>query len=357
MEVSKNLFDILGIFIGFVCVILLLSIVVTSMVQTIQASIRLRARNLQKGIQTIIETLYGNEDHDPKVLALRALHAKSVCFFGRIDNRPEISLKRFLGPPISYIDPKDLPKALKMAGLEDAEINEKAKQITESFNKMWNQLENRFMVRIRFVTIVCAIIVAGYFQVSTPDLLKKLSVNKPFRDEIERVARGIEKPLALPTYGALSEKALATLEGEFPEVEEKIEGASGVGVDKADLIEELETLLTGMGERKDKIIERYNELLDGMYIEQRDAAITAAKDAEGTLATIDITGWPEHWTFYYKNGAVKWGNTIGVLITAVLLTFGAPFWFERLKEALRLKDVLSKGIKPEDSKESKKSDK
>lgn len=354
MEVSKNLFDILGIFIGFVCVILLLSIVVTSMVQTIQASLRLRARNLQKGIQTIIETLYENEDHDPEALALRALHAKSICFFGRIDDRPEISLKRLMGPPISYMDPKDLPKALSMAGLKDAEIKDKAKQITDSFNKMWNQLENRFMVRIRFVTIVCAVIVAGYFQVSTPALLKKLSTDEPRRDAIERVARGIEKLVVLPTYGELSEKALATLEGEFPDVEEKIKEASGVGSDKADLIEELETLLAGMGERKDKIIERYNELLNDMYVEQRDAAIKAAKEAEGTLATIDITGWPEQWAFYYEKGAVKWGNAIGVLITAVLLTLGAPFWFERLKEALKLKDVLSKGIKVEDKKAGKK---
>ena len=356
MEASHSLFDILGIFIGFICIILLLSIVVTSMVQTIQASLRLRGRNLQKGIQTLIETLYGKEGHDPKELALKALHAKSICFFGRIDDRPEIRFKRFWGPPVSYMDPEDLPKALRMAGLEDAQLRDRAKQITESFNKMWNQLENRFMMRIRLVTVVCAIIVAGYFQVSAPALLKKLSMDEPWRDQVERVAAGVKKPAVLPTYDEASEKALAMLQGEYPAVEEKIEEASGVGADKAALIAELETLLSGMGERKDKIIERYKELLDGLYTEQREAAVKAARDAGGMLARVDIAGWHEKWAFYFKNGTVrwgnvKWGNFIGVLMTAVLLTFGAPFWFERLKEALKLKDILSKGIKPEDKQE------
>jgi hypothetical protein len=45
---------------------------------------------------------------------------------------------------------------------------------------------------------------------------------------------------------------------------------------------------------------------------------------------------------------VQWGNVIGVLVTAILLSFGAPFWFERLKNVVKFKDALSKGLKMED---------
>jgi hypothetical protein len=34
---------------------------------------------------------------------------------------------------------------------------------------------------------------------------------------------------------------------------------------------------------------------------------------------------------------------IGVLITAILLSCGAPFWFEQLKNVASLRDALSKG--------------
>ena len=45
---------------------------------------------------------------------------------------------------------------------------------------------------------------------------------------------------------------------------------------------------------------------------------------------------------------MQWGNVIGVLVTAILLSFGAPFWFERLKNVVKFKDALSKGLKMED---------
>ena len=83
----------------------------------------------------------------------------------------------------------------------------------------------------------------------------------------------------------------------------------------------------------------------------------AAKEmaaAMGKLSKYDISGWPLGWKFYYKSGSVEWANLVGVLITAILLSFGAPFWFERLKEVLKLKDTLSKGIKPEEDKSGEK---
>ena len=116
MDFSHSLFDILGVFIAFICIILLLSLVVTSMIQAIQAFLRLRARNLKKGLQSIIENLYGKNSDDAGKLALKVLHAKNICFLGRINDRPDISLKRFLGPPVSYVDPGDLPRALINCG-------------------------------------------------------------------------------------------------------------------------------------------------------------------------------------------------------------------------------------------------
>jgi hypothetical protein len=319
-----------------------------TMVQTIQAGLRLRGRNLQRGIQAVIETVYGTKDLDAKTLALKTMHSKNICILGRIDENPEKKLKRLLGPPVSYIDPEDLPEALKSAGLDDTENANQAAEIKSVFNSMWKQLENRFLSIVRFVTVVCSILVAGYFQVSTPALLEKLSKDETFRDPVSDVAEGVES-IMIPTHEELSEKALATLKDEFSDFGEKIEEGYAIRSSKAVIIDELETILTDIEERGDKIIERYKELLDGLHAKQKEKAIKEARAATAMSARLDITGWQKEWGFYYRNGSVDWGNIIGVLMTAALLTLGAPFWFEQLKKAMNFGDILSKGIKKEEN--------
>ncbi len=338
MDINQSLFDIIGIFIGFICIILLLSIVVTSMVQAIQAAFRVRARNLKRGIQALIDNLFAKGSRESNALAIKALNAKNICFLGRNDVAVRLSV-----PPISYIDPKDLPAALVEAGLNEAKGREE--EITGSFNKLWNQMENRFLFIIRNITFVCAILVAGYFQVSTPSLLEKLSTDRILRHHLEEVAKGIEKPVLFMTNGEVSEKALAALKDEFPAVKKKIEEAGGIERENVDIVAELQTILADIGKENAKIINRYNELRDGIDTEQKEAAVKQAEAVTGALAKINIKGWPEQWEFYFKDGAVQWRNLIGVLITAVFLSLGAPFWFKMLREALRLKDLLSTGVK------------
>ena len=207
------------------------------------------------------------------------------------------------------------------------------------------------MIRIRFITIVCSIVVAGYFQISTPDLLKKLSTNKAWQDQVTAAVKGVQGPVAESQGKALSQKALANLMVEYPEVQKKIETVGSIGPDRSSIVAGLETILADTGERKAEIIDRYNELLYVMMTEQIDAAAKKAGETVGTLAKIDINGWPQKWNYYY-DGSVQVRNIVGVLLTAVLLSMGAPFWFERLKEAVKLRDILSKGIKIEDDKKT-----
>jgi hypothetical protein len=72
------------------------------------------------------------------------------------------------------------------------------------------------------------------------------------------------------------------------------------------------------------------------------------------LGRLNINPWQYGPEFYYEDGTFQLKNIIGVLITAIFLTFGAPFWFSRLQEVLKLKDVLSEGIKPEKKKKDEK---
>ena len=60
--------------------------------------------------------------------------------------------------------------------------------------------------------------------------------------------------------------------------------------------------------------------------------------ATGELAGLDVRPWEKGWSFY--TGADGARNILGVVITIILVAFGAPLWFQRLKELANLRDAL-----------------
>jgi hypothetical protein len=103
MDFDQGILDIIGAFIGFISIILLLSVLVTSLVQAFQSSLRLRARNLKKGLQSIVDTHWQLDSKTSGDLAL---------------------------------------KALREAGLEiDPQLEQK---VLDSFNRIWNQMETQY---------------------------------------------------------------------------------------------------------------------------------------------------------------------------------------------------------------------
>ena len=65
------------------------------------------------------------------------------------------------------------------------------------------------------------------------------------------------------------------------------------------------------------------------------------RDLLNELSIIDIAPWRYGNAFYWKEGAVRVGNLMGVLLTAILLTLGAPFWYGALKKGVAFRDLLA----------------
>ncbi|MCH9034217.1 MAG: hypothetical protein IID42_06910 [Planctomycetes bacterium] len=75
---------------------------------------------------------------------------------------------------------------------------------------------------------------------------------------------------------------------------------------------------------------------------------SSASEIVGRLAMFDIRPLGNGFAFYYGPGSLsRW---LGMVITATLLTFGAPFWFNTLSDLVSLRDVLApqKGKKVDD---------
>jgi hypothetical protein len=355
MNWNQNLFDIIGILIGFISIILFLSLIVTSLVQATTSSIRLRARNLKKGLTSLINNVFDKPIIESKNYALKVLNAKNVAVIGHREDPTKLGWK-LLGPVISYIKKEELPEALKNAGLElNGQIVTKT---FETFDRMWNQLDKRFLLFVRLITLGWAVAVAVYFQVSAPELLKRLSVDDNLRASItaeaQNIVSNVKKSLEkIGNYQNISQKALIVIENEYPNLKEKLEDVSGNGSSKESLLNELELVLADEG-NIDDILQRYDEILENLYKEKKAAALDQAYTTMDVLSKFNITAWSKGGDFYIKNGDLKFNNIIGVLITAALLSFGAPFWFDRLQDVLKLRDMLSKGIKQEDKDKNKK---
>lgn len=354
-----TILELISLLIGFITVMLLLSVLVTALVQATQATFRLRARNLKKGILAQFDNALGGKPKDNKERVEKLLNSRGIDVMKQdtIKNNSAKRIKgpvvrvigRLIGSAVSNIEKEELKNALShvKAELDDEQIE----KIKTGINEFWENIENlmkkRFLFIVRIISIAWAIIVAFYFQVSTPHLLNRLSIDSDFRNRLMAEAVNLtdeqgDKLDLTVEYQDISEQALLKLEKEYPTFKEKLEEVSGTGDDKAALKEELKIVIEDEGTDKERadILNSYNKILDELYEENREKSIERVQEITSRLGRINIIPWQYGDRFYLKDGALQWGNIIGVLFTAILLSFGAPFWYERLKEALRLRDML-----------------
>jgi hypothetical protein len=368
------LMDVLGVAIAFITIILLLSIVVTAGVQASQAVLRLRGRNLVIGLAAALvnqkmrqgEAVGFRERLRAKLDAMKVLSTRSLDPL----SGPGVEgsdlfwcFKHYLaGPKVSWIQVEDLPAALTQVGFGAEQIQ----QIQADFQRLEPHVSKRFEKVARGWSLAWALAVAVLLQVSTPALLRKLAADTEYRQRIlastDSDLNYAGEAMARLDYESAAATALEQLAGRHPELRGRIEQASGVGTNKAFIVEELRLALEGVDQQQ-KLVEEYGTLLDEAAASEAE---TVARDALGSLAAYDIGLWPGGSGFYFKQparaidntapgerrqagfvpGAADWQNIIGVLITAILLTLGAPFWFDRLRDIVGLRDRLASKTTP-----------
>ncbi|MHC4696542.1 MAG: hypothetical protein ACYTFA_07365 [Planctomycetota bacterium] len=341
--------EVLGIVIAFITIVLLLSILVTSLVQMSQALLRLRARNLKTGLAALILKARERPTEKPtrrnkkaaREDAAKILNADNIALINRVA-KPTSLFRGLFGPKVSWVEVKELPDAIKE---EVSDLNEdKRNQIQQDFERVQRPLQGRFLKTMRLWTIAWALFIAAIFQVSTPALLSDLAKDTERR---ERILAGLDEELAHAgetlaqvNHEDASEEALQVLQSRYPELRQRIGQASGVGVSKDVMVEELALVLEGVSQRAE-ILEQYEELLEWLAEEQLGQARFQAERSMQRLAHYEVQVWPDDWSFYFAEGEVQLDAILGVLITAILLSLGAPFWFEQLRNVARLRDVLA----------------
>jgi PAS domain-containing protein len=335
--------------IGFVTVVLTLSLISTALVQATASIGRIRGRNLYRGVREIlggVSAMGGGMDNREKLTRELfdedLLDVRSKLLPGKW-RTGGLGLK-LLGPARTWIDLEEI---------EDFLVKKNAprmarRTIRNLFPRMEKLTRKRFAFQMRIWTMIWAVVVAIVFQVSAPKLIRDLSTDAAFRKAAAAAAKGAlelaEESESAPTNG------LAKLREKYPAVSQ-LKDLELSGETRAEHLDELSAALvtgdpaTPIAER-DVIVDAYFEILV-------DADLERAREARGDLVGLEIEPWPQGKEFYFSNpeevskwnwpwkGDLVWENVVGVLGMALLLSLGAPFWYNALKNLAGLRDQLS----------------
>lgn len=340
--------DLIATALAFIVVILLLSLVVTGITQLITATFRMRVRNLRRALTILINDLKngGNTRKDVRPLVDKTIDAAN---FGTL-NAPT-DMKAGLGLiRLTWIKNEDLVRSLKIAGVPMTAEN--AKKAERNYQLLEAYMEKRFALFARYITFVTALFVAILFQVSSTDLIRQLWTDADLRakyvatadrlvgEEGDKYREAVAKSTVDMQTIAL--EALDEISKKYEEEAGAFEEFSGKAGNEVDAREELSDILKDSPKR-DEILAEYEKALDRRLSEAQQRGTVLTEDATAELAALDITPWRNGWDFYAGSGCLglHWSRVLGVLLTALFLTFGAPFWFERLKDVARLRDAVS----------------
>jgi hypothetical protein len=348
--------QVLAVFIAFVSIILLLSILVTTLVQFTQAVLRLRGRNLVTGLAALLHATSPSEKRTRSVGRPERDEAREVLNTLEVGNLSpdttptQITITRLLGPRISWIDADRFLNAADAAGKTTVDKS-RARSL---FPVVEAAMEKRFILMMRICSLAWGLAIAVLFQISAPRLFHELWMDPERAAAISEKAgnylKGADEIIdGFHDYEEAATDALVELASRYPDSRARIEAASGIGVNREFIIEELRTAL-GDDPDRDRILDDYADLLDKW---QRDYVAGLSRTvgyASGELHALGFVPMPEK-GFFVDHGP-RWPNIFGVLITAILLMLGAPFWFNILRNLVSLRDALAGKSDPDAAKSS-----
>lgn len=294
--------DLLGLLVGFVSLLFLLSLIVTGLVQATQAILRLRARNLLFGLASVLVERAGVEWPVAKEKAREILNDRSASVF-RGSPDPNGIIAKIVGPRVSWLDEGKLREILSEIDMGMDTASGTCDELVEGVENIERPLSKRFLRNIRIWTILWSMAVAFAFQATPSALFFVAPQAVNVATSVPRPARGDASSTSPPPAG-----------------ESKTPGAAA------------------------SVALRSPDETVPDYFPSSTTPASASGDSQAawrTLRQLGMEPFSDGSDFYFIDKVgVQWANVFGTLLTVVLLSFGAPFWFNVLNNIANLRDVL-----------------
>jgi hypothetical protein len=249
-----------------------------------------------------------------------------------------------LGPPRTEIGYEELLLATTKASAkrENGTVLAGA-EITETDFEQFEKLSSaRFRAFTRWAGFTFGLMLSIAFQVNAVGVWDRLAEDAAWREQVNAVGEKLSQSEAVrtvaqykPQYEELAEQALKQVTTKRPELAQALEEMSGQGESDEQGIQELRLVLRDHPERH-QIAREFAEQLSLLRAKMLEETKETALGAKDELASLGIRFWPEGWQFFCQPS-----NWVGVLLSALLFSFGAPFWFDALKRVMNLRDVFA----------------
>ena len=369
---------------AFAVVMLLFGLVITILVQLVVAAGGLRGRNLLWAVTRVLERSPDLRAHAAEI-AEKALRHPAVTPSGKtakVIGSEELhavlqDLAASPGAPLTDRAKEALNKALTGAvpqeSLDHAEKlasefkklypNEAAKMdealnLTQQkahrlgsdfetwFDTIMSRSTDRFVLRTRVWTVVFSVLLAFGAQIDSFDLLRNLSTDAELRAVLAQKAdQTLSRADEVLLAKSVAVESLETIRPDFGELKDKEIPSSLVTRSQGEawIIEEF----------KDKpgfpdIQRAYNKTFDELTPKRLDRLGNQVLDLKADLEESQLVVFPASWPSYVDGWKKIEGHLPGIILSVLLLSLGAPFWFNALRTLASLRPILAGKIDPSD---------
>ncbi len=220
------------------------------------------------------------------------------------------------------------------------------------------RVQQWFAMHTRVITVVFAFVFAFWLQLDSVEIFKLVSANKAVRDKLVAQAATVEGQ-ASRILGESNSVLKATLK-DWSEKE----------TDTA-----IKTALTGVEvkdtDTREAVRDKVAQALKGKTPANNfDSMVNATateriKKQGGDFKTVQADFEKTGFDLFPRNGGFRWGTSwdqgfnehlVGMLFSVGLLSLGAPFWYNALKNLMSLRSTVAQNISKEKEQEKKQPD-
>lgn len=344
---------------GFAAVMLMLSMLITILVQMAGAVLNLRGRNLLWGVERLIKQFVPEFETEARALAQKVLtHDALSHSFGRyaVAIRPE-ELMLVLQDLATSTPGKDdkLGAVAKDAATQVlAKVNAAQSTVLTWFNTIMDRTTERFAASTRWVTAIFAFGLAFAMNIDTPYIVRQLST-KP---EVTQAVINTALKDAAPLYTDLNKlepvplaavHALASQNAAQAQVLQAAANLNSYGAAAAwirasfpdavlqkKLLAEFDTQFNAIGRQRVSDMQA-NYVQVGGWVQATQLRL-APEVSDYCAAPVPPSVFP---LLTCDKTPGVWKHVLGMLVTAMLLSLGAPFWFNLLRNMSNLRPILA----------------
>lgn len=251
-----------------------------------------------------------------------------------------------------WFEPGQQPTILAALDNLGATVERATTQAYDRFQRWFGSAQDRaeqwFQMHVRMVTITCAILIAFFLQLDSVEMFQVLRVNPRLVDALIKSASGVVEvgKDVLDSSNTPAYKAYLIWKDRHRQFELQKPPASGTWQDYHQAIT---ARLQSANVDPDQVTVLLNEFDDlkndatKKFLQEKQESVLNLKK---TLVNEDFNILPEKFLRRWEEPdkswmELFWRHLFGVALTAGLLTLGAPFWFNMLKNLMNLRPAVA----------------